>query len=429
MNKPKIRLVLNQGTAREVVRVFKKYGKELPYEVYRKAEKELDYQVQWSQPGEPTMLLTYSAGNGDDINIHYEPQGFALLNKKSDFPFDWTVRLNSGGHDLFTTVRPPKDFVSANWLKQKNPNTLYGETNEMFIVFMFLVAKCCTAWFGYCFDKKSDNGRDLIFTPKKDFYKLAVDGWESIKEKYRVEHLYDDCDTVTMDEKQFRKMGEYVDEIGMNMSVDNLSIENFAFRYVQKDGLAEVYQYTMLDGGLLVVVDSERKGFKRFSFCVLLKPHVNSETGEFGWDSELKTDVSCGEQEIEWLNADSGSGIENWQWLVYTYFGINTFMLNYRDVSVDVQEIECKPSNGSTHKVGERKARTVVKMFKRYTLKKDWKKAVSRKKMEYHCLAWSVRGHFRTMKNGKKVFVRPYVKGKEKDKYVPKDYIPIPSDV
>ena len=104
-------------------------------------------------------------------------------------------------------------------------------------------------------------------------------------------------------------------------------------------------------------------------------------------------------------------------------------MLNYRDVSVDVQEIECKPSNGSTHKVGERKARTVVKMFKRYTLKKDWKKAVARKKMEYHCLAWSVRGHFRTMKNGKKVFVRPYVKGKEKDKYVPKDYIPIPSDV
>jgi len=75
------------------------------------------------------------------------------------------------------------------------------------------------------------------------------------------------------------------------------------------------------------------------------------------------------------------------------------------------------------------KERTVVKMFKRYTLKKDWKRAVARKKQEYHCLAWSVRGHFRTYRNGKKVFVRPYIKGKEKDKFIPKDYVPVPSDV
>jgi riboflavin kinase/FMN adenylyltransferase len=32
------------------------------------------------------------------------------------------------------------------------------------------------------------------------------------------------------------------------------------------------------------------------------------------------------------------------------------------------------------------------------------------------------------LKNGRKIFVKPYVKGKEKDKYIPKDYIPIPSD-
>ena len=426
--KQTFKVILNQSSARDVVSVFKKYGNELPYEIYRKAEKDVDYQLQWSQPGEPTMLLTYRAGDGDNIDIHYEPVGYALLNKKSDFPFDWTVRLNnSGSDDLFDTVRLPDDYLSVKWLKTRNPNTLYGETNEMFIVFMFIVVKCCTTWFGFAFDKAFMKD-GVIFTPKKDFKKIASDSWEDIKYNQHKEHLYDNVDTVTLDENQFVKMGEYVDEVGMNMNLETLPLENFAFRFVKEDGLAEAYFYTLFSDGLLIAVDSERKGAKRFSFAVILKEKIDPETGEKGLDSELKPDISCGDKEKEWMEEVLDSGITNWQWVVYSYFGINTFMLNYRDVSVDVREVECKQSQ-SVHKPGKVKERTVVKMFKRYTLKKDWKRAVARKKQEYHCLAWSVRGHFRTYRNGKKVFVRPYIKGKEKDKFIPKDYVPVPSDV
>lgn len=429
MDKAKLTLMLDQTNIHNVLKIFRKYGKELPYKVYSTVDQGVDYQVQWSQPGEPTMLLTYSYGGGDIINIHYEPHGFALLNKKSDVPFDWSVRLNPNSKDLFETVKKPKDYISALWLKQYGGHTGFqNETNEMFLILLFLVARCVLTWFGFGLEMMNHGKDELWFKPKKDFLKLASEGYENMKEKVRVEHLYDGCDTVTMDEKQFQKMAEYVDEVGMDMNLETISLDKFIFRFVKKDGLAEAYCFTALDGGLMIVVDSERPKTKRFSFAVLLNEKVDPDTGEVGYDSELKTDVSCGENEIEWLNTDTGGGITNWQWLVYSFFGINTFMLNYRDVSVDVKEIECKQSEKVSH--GSKvKERTVVKMFRHYTLKKDWKRAVARKKAEYHCLAWSVRGHFRTLRDGRKIFVRPYIKGKEKDKYVPKDYIPIPSDV
>lgn len=41
----------------------------------------------------------------------------------------------------------------------------------------------------------------------------------------------------------------------------------------------------------------------------------------------------------------------------------------------------------------------------------------------YTCEAWSVRGHYRHYKTGKVAYVKPYIKGKQKDKFQPKDYI------
>lgn len=38
------------------------------------------------------------------------------------------------------------------------------------------------------------------------------------------------------------------------------------------------------------------------------------------------------------------------------------------------------------------------------------------------CPCWSVRGHYRTYKSGKKVFVKPFNKGKERGKVVPKQH-------
>lgn len=38
------------------------------------------------------------------------------------------------------------------------------------------------------------------------------------------------------------------------------------------------------------------------------------------------------------------------------------------------------------------------------------------------CPCWSVRGHYRTYKSGKKVFVKPFNKGKERGKAAPKQH-------
>ena len=46
----------------------------------------------------------------------------------------------------------------------------------------------------------------------------------------------------------------------------------------------------------------------------------------------------------------------------------------------------------------------------------------SEKHNQINCPCWSVRGHYRTYKSGKKVFVKPFEKGKERGKVAPKQH-------
>lgn len=46
----------------------------------------------------------------------------------------------------------------------------------------------------------------------------------------------------------------------------------------------------------------------------------------------------------------------------------------------------------------------------------------SEKHNQINCPCWSVRGHYRTYKSGKKVFVKPFNKGKERGKVAPKQH-------
>lgn len=41
----------------------------------------------------------------------------------------------------------------------------------------------------------------------------------------------------------------------------------------------------------------------------------------------------------------------------------------------------------------------------------------------WHCDAWGVRGHYRYLKSGKVSYVKPYVKGREKDAYSGREYV------
>lgn len=46
---------------------------------------------------------------------------------------------------------------------------------------------------------------------------------------------------------------------------------------------------------------------------------------------------------------------------------------------------------------------------------------IFKKKYNKHTDSWGVRGHYRTLKSGKKIFIKAYTKG-DKNKYKPKDY-------
>lgn len=69
--------------------------------------------------------------------------------------------------------------------------------------------------------------------------------------------------------------------------------------------------------------------------------------------------------------------------------------------------------------------KNAIKITKTYRLKKpvvegDESKRIKR---EIKCESWGVRGHYRHYKNGKVVFVKPYVKGKKRGEIAPKDTI------
>ena len=108
-----------------------------------------------------------------------------------------------------------------------------------------------------------------------------------------------------------------------------------------------------------------------------------------------------------------------------SYVFINLVIQNYicyhgMEALFDVEEKEAKQRH--EHKKGSKK-KPVVRLYKCYTLKKDWESAPRLKKpIKYTCPAWGVRGHIRHLKDGREVYVRPCVKGKDRSKYVGKEY-------
>ena len=116
----------------------------------------------------------------------------------------------------------------------------------------------------------------------------------------------------------------------------------------------------------------------------------------------------------------------NGQGLVAIFFDANCFLLHFGKASMSVKEIDCAKPSGKKKTTYVPSDRTTTRLYKCYTLKKNWETKVERKKAEFRCLAWGVRGHFRHYKSGKVVFIAPFVKGKEKDKYKGKDYVLFP---
>ena len=122
--------------------------------------------------------------------------------------------------------------------------------------------------------------------------------------------------------------------------------------------------------------------------------------------------------------------LEYWEYLMISYILINVYILADPEKTVDVEEREVKErSTGNPNsKRSQKKGLNKVRLVRSYRLKKRWKSAVKKRIHEIKCLAWGVRGHFRHYKDGRVIFIKPYVKGKKRDEYQGKIYELFPTE-
>lgn len=408
--------------------------------------------AKWNNPGDPSVEFTFHQTenkNGSIVDVHYHLTNSVLLNIKadadliSDFDFRFQFTNKDNKNDLaYKILRLPKDKVAIKWLSKSN-GTPVG-TNERFIVTLFLATRAATEFFPFAMDKK-ETGDSVFYTVPVGLMRKVREGISKEKQnklitkedvlnywqKDRAEHLCDNWDTVTLTEEQLAKIQSYIRDLDMQLNLKNIVLDKFAFRLIHKSGFADVYYYDKIsDTEMSIMIDSEDPEYaKRISYRVRCKEAFSTEKNEPYLEVNL-IDDSISKEDKAWAIEKSGND-DFYGWPLFSFFGINTFLLHYKDVSMDVQERVCKSSSGNhkTNTSNNKQDRELVRLFKSYTLKKDWQVTTERRKQVYHCLAWGVRGHERHLKDGRTIFVSPYVKGKERNKYKSKDYILIPENI
>ena len=92
---------------------------------------------------------------------------------------------------------------------------------------------------------------------------------------------------------------------------------------------------------------------------------------------------------------------------------LNKFIMNYRPI-ITIEDKEEHIQSQSKKKHKKNKPNYRINLYKVIHLKKDWQTEI-KKHIKYSCPAWRVRGHYRTYKSGRKVYIQPYTKGKNKN--------------
>lgn len=107
---------------------------------------------------------------------------------------------------------------------------------------------------------------------------------------------------------------------------------------------------------------------------------------------------------------------------VAKFWGLMLYSVYYREEverTKVVTRVEKKRKNGAARKGGNRRMLTVRK----YTVSEELLPELPvKRKYEKHTESWGVRGHYRTLRSGKTVWVRPFVKGNA-EKRSDKEYV------
>ena len=128
---------------------------------------------------------------------------------------------------------------------------------------------------------------------------------------------------------------------------------------------------------------------------------------------------------VEWLHSpvsDVNNSLSIFDKLMQAFFLVNDFLsMPKSELNYQVEERECKASGKS--KPSSSKSEHKVRTVKTYTLRKSFVASFRRKPVVYTCASWGVKGHTRRLRDGRTIFVKPYVKGRDRANYIGKEYI------
>ena len=334
-----------------------------------------------------------------------------------------------------------------NWLNLHNPNLEMKDTNTnfLFLQMNYFICSTVVAYFQSGLKEVTESKEERTLKLKPDFFNTVREE----ENKYRVAHMYDGWDLVSMTESEYRQLLWYVyvnnqEEVFKNGIVDHslakVILPRFAFRVESEntDGLISVYYYNQIGSRLHITVDKEnikKKAGANVEFDVIEKMD-KTDNGKYEKRLTIApvTSILNGEYGIKDVSLSVPSiigagGVERrlavFQSILECFFAVQDFLsLPTSKMSMDVEERICETSSVSKkHKAPEE--RHVVRFFRKYTLKKGWLEdaGTKRKPTVYTCEAWGVKGHYRHLKDGRSIFVNAYVKGKNKSKYVGKEYL------
>ena len=280
----------------------------------------------------------------------------------------------------------------------------------------------CFDPFGFALDRRMEGGTD-VYSVRKDFEKYSESILKELCKSNKQKTLLDGWDNISLTEKQYAKVQSFViDNNFMVVDLNQVALKRFCLALYKPDHGIDYWYYTP-QGNVMEITYDALSVNSRYTF------HIRLRTMEDGYDTEL---IDCdSEKALAWLNQETVNNVEgegtyivrNWEWVIWNYFGINSFMLHCGDIATEVEEKVA--TQRTEHYASKKRERNSVRLFKSYKLIKNWKTVV-RKKAVITCPAWSVRGHFRHLRNGKVIFVEPFIKGPKKDEFKGKEYNLLP---
>ena len=139
---------------------------------------------------------------------------------------------------------------------------------------------------------------------------------------------------------------------------------------------------------------------------------------------------------------DFWNDLEKFGWLQWSTVGlvrlyetIQYLLLHHKEllqfsVTKEPSKHSGKKKGGKTKKSSSKKTRLYRLVHMTDDQAEELKKTIAaeceKRKRERLCSAWGVRGHYRHYKSGKVAYIKPHVRGKEKEKYTGREYALFP---